>query len=295
MLDDDVAQVRVFNRTVTRRVGALDDHFLGRGRPLAESRLLFEIGLDGADVRDLRARLGLDSGYVSRMLRALEQEGLVAVGPAPHDRRVRRATLTAGGRREYRVLDGRSDAFAAALLESLAEGQRTRLVAAMAEVTRLLTAAAVTIEVVDPASDQARWCIRQYYAVLAERFEEGFDDAVITQVDDADLEPPSGVFVVGSLDGRSVACGALRLYLRDVADIKRMWVSPDVRGLGLGRRLIGHLEQLAADMGCHRVRLDTNRSLTEAITLYRSTGYTEVERFNDEPYAHHWFEKRLVD
>ncbi|HEX9642370.1 MAG TPA: helix-turn-helix domain-containing GNAT family N-acetyltransferase [Acidimicrobiia bacterium] len=295
MIDDAVTQVRVFNRTVTRRVGALDDHFLGRGRPLAESRLLFEIGLDGADVRDLRARLGLDSGYVSRMLRALEQEDLVAIGPAPHDRRVRRATLTGAGRREYRALDGRSDAFAAGLLESLSEGQRTRLVAAMAEVTRLLTAAAVTIDVVDPAGDQARWCIRQYYVVLAERFAEGFDDAVITQLDDADLQPPSGVFVVGSLDGRPVACGALRLYLRDVADIKRMWVSPDVRGLGLGRRLIGRLEQLAADMGCDSVRLETNRSLTEAITLYRSTGYTEVERFNDEPYAHHWFQKRLVD
>src|SRR5512132_3236666 len=104
-----VDQVRRFNRTVTERAGALDDHFLGGARPLGEARLLWEIGRDGCEVRALRARLGLDSGYVSRLLRALERAGLVAVTAAEGDRRIRVARLTASGRAERADLDRRSD------------------------------------------------------------------------------------------------------------------------------------------------------------------------------------------
>src|SRR5689334_16941805 len=111
------------------RVGALDDHFLGRRRPIGEARLLWEIGDEGANVRDLRARLGLDSGYVSRLLRALEEDGLVSVRVAEHDARVRRATLTSRGRKEWHELESRSDAFAESMLQPLSERQRTELVA----------------------------------------------------------------------------------------------------------------------------------------------------------------------
>src|SRR6266513_3629649 len=104
-----VEQVRQFNRLVTQRVGALDDHFLGRGRPLGASRLLFEIGEHGADVRELRRRLGLDAGYVSRLIKALNKEGLIRLAPGAGDQRVRTARLTARGRREMRELNARSD------------------------------------------------------------------------------------------------------------------------------------------------------------------------------------------
>src|SRR4051812_46049536 len=133
------AQVRRFNRTVTQRVGALDESYLARDRPLGECRLLWEIG-DGCDVRDLRARLDLDSGYLSRLLARLQAGGLVAVEPGEADRRVRTARLTEAGRRERDELDQRSDELAASLLAPLSERQRERLVAAMAEVERLLTA-----------------------------------------------------------------------------------------------------------------------------------------------------------
>src|SRR5215475_3749932 len=96
-----VAAVRRFNRTVTQRVGALDDEYMARGRPLAQARLLWEIGPGGAEVAALRARLGLDSGYLSRLLRTLESDGLVTVGPADEvagDGRVRAAALTDAGR-----------------------------------------------------------------------------------------------------------------------------------------------------------------------------------------------------
>src|SRR3954453_10657238 len=142
-----VAAVRRFNRTVTQRVGALADSYLARDRPLGECRLLWEIG-DGCDVRDLRARLDLDSGYVSRLLGRLRAAGLVTVEPGAADRRVRTARLPAAGRRERAELDRRSDELAGALLAPLDERRRERLVAAMAEVERLLTASLVRIEAV---------------------------------------------------------------------------------------------------------------------------------------------------
>src|SRR5690348_11782763 len=134
-----IAQVRRFNRTITQRVGALDDHYLARSRPLGEARVLWEIGDGGRDVRALRAALDLDSGYLSRLLRALEADGLVELGARPDDRRVRTAVLTPAGQRERSLLDRRSDELAQALLEPLTPPQRQRLVAAMGDVERLLT------------------------------------------------------------------------------------------------------------------------------------------------------------
>src|ERR687896_2006541 len=125
-----VDEVRRFNRTVTQRVGALDDRFLARDRPMAEARLLWEIGPAGCELRALRARLGLDSGHASRLLRALEADGLVEVVPSASDRRVRTARLTAAGLAERAVLDERSDELAQSLLAPLTGAQRRRLVAA---------------------------------------------------------------------------------------------------------------------------------------------------------------------
>src|SRR5690606_16071067 len=140
---------------------------------LAESRLLFEIGVRGADVRELRARLGLDSGYLSRLLRALEGQGLLATTPSPHDARVRRVVLTAKGRREADALETRSQALAASLLGPLSGSQRARLLAAMDEVERLLRASAVRIDVADPAGEAAQACIAAYLGELDARFEGG--------------------------------------------------------------------------------------------------------------------------
>jgi DNA-binding MarR family transcriptional regulator/GNAT superfamily N-acetyltransferase len=289
-----VEQVRSFNRTMTERVGALNDHFLGRNHPLGEARLLWEIGEEGATVRSLRSRLGLDSGYVSRMLRSLEAQGLVVVEASMHDGRVRQVRLTEAGLRERSELDRRADTFARALLEPLSEGQREKLVDAMALVERLLTASMVTIEVEDPASADARWCIEQYFAELGERFEGGFDPGQVTSVHVEEIRPPAGLLLVARLRGEPVGCGALRLHGNAPAEIKRMWVARRARGLGLGRRMLQELERSARELGVTVLHLETNRTLTEAINMYRQSGYYEVRRFNDEPYAHYWFEKRLM-
>jgi len=293
MSADQVAQVRRFNRLVTQRIGALDDHFLGRDRPLGASRLLYEIGPKGADLRDLRRHLGLDAGYVSRLAKALAREGLVRLSPGSGDQRVRKARLTALGRREIREMNTRSDQAAAALLDALTPKQRETLVAAMAEVHRLLRVAGLQIERADPASPAARWCVARYFAELDHRFEAGFDPAASLPADDPDLVPPRGAFLLASVDGESVACGVVKAIGPGVGSLKRMWVADSVRGLGIGRRMLDALEVQARQLGLTTLRLETNKALGEAIALYRSAGFREVAPFNDDPYAHHWLEKRL--
>jgi DNA-binding MarR family transcriptional regulator/N-acetylglutamate synthase-like GNAT family acetyltransferase len=290
-----VAQVRRFNRLVTQRVGALDDHFLGRNRPLGESRLLYEIGPGGTDLRALRERLGLDSGYVSRLIEGLRREGLVTLGRGARDGRVRTARWTPAGRREVRLMDRRADRVAEGLLESLPEERRGRLVEAMTEVHRLLRLAGLRIERVSPASPAARTCVANYFAELDRRFERGFDPAASLPADDRELVPPRGAFLIASIDGEAVACGAVKLISSRLGSLKRMWVADSVRGLGIGRRMLEALEQEARGLGVTTLRLETNRALEEAIRLYRSAGYAEVAAFNADPYANHWFEKALPE
>jgi DNA-binding MarR family transcriptional regulator/N-acetylglutamate synthase-like GNAT family acetyltransferase len=288
-----IEQIRRFNRTVAEGIGALDDRFLGRGRPIGESRLLWEIGPAGAEIRALRARLGLDSGYVSRVLRSLERQGLVRVGAGGGDARVRRARLTAKGAAERRELDRRSDALAKRLLQPLSERQQAELAKAMATVERLLQASMVRIAVEDPLTADARWCVEQYFAELDSRFDDGFDPRLSLPAERKELTPPAGVLLIARRRGQPVGCGALKFHERAPAELKRMWIAPAARGVGLGARLLRELEEHARAAGVRVVRLETNRALREAIALYRRSGYTEVQRFNDEPYAHHWFEKRL--
>lgn len=289
---DRVAHIRRFNRTVTRQIGALENHFLGRDRSLGASRVLFEIGSSGMEIRELRARLGLDSGYTSRLLRRLETENLVEIGQSAEDARVRYVTLTAAGLNEVAALNRLSDEAVASILEPLNEKQRTALTEAMDTVERLLRASSVTIKTENPSSRTARECLAHYYRELAQRFEEGFNPDFSISATPEEMTPPTGYFVVARLHGDAVGCGALKCH-PDYGEIKRMWVAASTRGLGIGRRILLHLEELARERNLSSVRLETNKALTEAQSLYRSSGYREVAPFNSESYAHHWFEKTL--
>lgn len=288
-----VAEVRRFHRLITKRAGALEDHFLGRDRPLGESRVLYEIGTPGADLRTLRSRLDLDSGYLSRLVRSLASQGLVALETDPTDERVKRARPTAAGLAELEEMNRRSDEVAGNILTPLSAEQRRRLVAAMAEVQRLLLVSGTRIERMQPDAAEARWCFSQYFAELDRRFERGFDPGQSIPADDTELVPPRGALLVAISEGEPVACGALKTIAPGVGSLKRMWVAESGRGLGLGRRMLLALEAEARTLGLTALRLETNRALEEAIRLYRSAGYVEVPAFNDDPYADHWFEKRL--
>jgi len=289
---DAIARIRSFNRTVTRQIGALDNHFLGRDRSLGASRLLFEIGPRGSEIRQLRSKLDLDSGYLSRLLRGLESQGLIRTDPASRDARVRRVMVTAAGRRELAVLNRLSDAAAESLLEPLNPKQRAALTTAMEAVERLMLAGAVRLEVVDPESPAAQYCLERYFEELAARFDMGFDPGRSISAAADELTPPHGFFVLATLHGEPIGCGALKCHERH-GEIKRMWVDASSRGLGVGKRILERLEQLAREQKLPLLRLETNRTLKEAQSLYKTSGYREVKPFNEEPYAHHWFEKTL--
>jgi DNA-binding MarR family transcriptional regulator/GNAT superfamily N-acetyltransferase len=294
MEGDLIKRVRGFNRVVTQRIGALSEEYLARSRPLGASRVLWEIG-DGADVRAIRARLDLDSGYLSRLLRGLQDEGLVRVRPARDDHRVRAVRLTEAGRAERAELDRRSDELAGSLLAPLNDRQRARLADAMATVEQLLTAGLVQIGIEDPASSAARFCLQSYFAELDSRFDAGFDPAASIPAAARELAEPAGLLLLARIRGEPAGCGALKFHGAQPAELKRMWVAASARGLGVGRRILTELEQHGRQRGVTVLRLETNRQLTEAIRLYRSAGYAEVPAFNDEPYAHHWFEKHLTE
>jgi ribosomal protein S18 acetylase RimI-like enzyme len=160
----------------------------------------------------------------------------------------------------------------------------------MAEVDKLLRASAVELRVESPSTRAAQWCLSQYFEDLSARFRGGFDP-VLDGSPASEFEPPEGRFLVAWLYEQPVGCGAIKICDSHLGEIKRVWISPSVRGMGIARRMIQELESIARELRLKTIRLDTNESLTEARQLYLSCGYREVEPFNDSPYSHYWFEK----
>jgi DNA-binding MarR family transcriptional regulator/GNAT superfamily N-acetyltransferase len=289
---DQIELVRDFNRYYTRRLGVLGDHYLGLSRPWSESRLLFEIGPDGVDVRELRRRLGLDSGFVSRMLRSLADQGLVEVRPHPRDGRVRVASLTTAGLDARDELDVRARESVGTLLGQLTAGQRDRLVTAQEQVRRLLRMATVEISAIPDASPVARFCLREYAAELDGRFPSGYSESALLRP--GELAVTGGEFLVALEESSPVGCGIWQPLEDGVAEIRHVWISPACRGLGLGRRLLSELESRAGAQGYRTLRLGTHTALPEAAALYRSHGYREIPLYDLEGYNQLAFEKVLA-
>jgi DNA-binding MarR family transcriptional regulator len=290
---DQVRKVRRFNRTLTQRVGALEQSYLDRGRPLGEARIVYEIGRAGIDLRVLREKLALDSGYLSRLLRSLERQGLVEVRSTARDRRARRLTLTSAGLAELEAYDAESDALATSLLAPLDPERRARLVAAMAEVEQLIHAGDIEVRVEPPDGPDATACLDAYFTELAERFEGGFDPRIPHAARPEQLTPPAGYFMVARVRARVAGCGALKLVGGGIGEVKRMWTADFARGHGVARTVLAAIEAKARELDVHTLRLETNKALVEAHALYRAAGFREVPPFNEEPYAHHWFAKQL--
>jgi DNA-binding MarR family transcriptional regulator/GNAT superfamily N-acetyltransferase len=288
---DAVSRVRRFNRAVTSEVGALDSSFLGRGRPLGAARVLNAIGQGRSDVAEIRDYLGLDSGLMSRLLRSLEEEGLIETTVHGDDARRRVATLTRSGRREFKAYEALSNAQAEALLTRHARPEA--LLAAMDLIGSALGALRITVQEMDPQGAEAHYCLGEYYGELARRFAQGFDVARSRDPDAADMRRPRGAFLVAISDGLPIGCVGLKGTGGEFAEIKRLWVAPSARGLGLARRLMDAAETAAREFGITVLRLDTNSALPEAGQLYRSSGWREIPRFNDDPYPDQFFEKRL--
>jgi DNA-binding MarR family transcriptional regulator/GNAT superfamily N-acetyltransferase len=284
-----ISRVRDFNRFYTQRIGVLTDRYLGQ-RPLGEARLLFEIG-HTADVSAVRTRLGLDSGYLSRLLRSLERQGLIELSPHPADARARIATLTAAGRAARSDLDTRSEDAAAGLVDPLTPTQRERLATAMEEVQRLLRLAAITIQPVPAGSDAGRSCLYAYAEELSRRFPEGYRADELSPPEQ--FTPPQGVLLVAFDGPDAVGCVGLRTLEPGVGEVRHMWVHDRMRRSGLGGRMLRAIESQAIALGLPTVRLNTHKALPEAVAMYHAAGYAETDAYSDDVHGQLSFVKRL--
>ncbi|QPM89629.1 bifunctional helix-turn-helix transcriptional regulator/GNAT family N-acetyltransferase [Pseudooceanicola algae] len=292
MSDDPTPRIRRFSRAVTTALGALDHSFLGLGRPLGTARVLNAIGHGHGEVAQLRDYLGLDSGQLSRTLRGLEDEGLLTTEAGETDGRRRKARLTDAGKTEFQAYEQLSNTHALALLDG--HGTPDRVLEAMEIVANALNRDRIDILPTDPGDKDALSCLQRYFAELAARFEQGYDQHLSRDPEAGDLSPPRGIFLLATSDGAPLGCVALKGTEKGYGEVKRLWVAPAARGLGLARRLMTAVEDAARDLGYDKLRLDTNSALPEAVALYQRTGWTAIERFNDDPYPDYFFEKILT-
>jgi DNA-binding MarR family transcriptional regulator len=253
--------------------------------------VLNAIGHGRSDVAEIRDYLGLDSGLTSRLLRSLEDEGVVETKAHEDDGRRRVAKLTRAGRREFAAYEALSNTQAESFLAQ--HSQREALLAAMDLIASALTRARVAFTEMDPQSDEACYCLGEYYAELGRRFKQGFDVSLSRDPDARDMRRPRGSFIVAMSDTLPIGCVGLKGTDHGYAEIKRLWVAPAARGLRLGRRLMDAAEDAARGLGIALLRLDTNSALPEAGQLYRTTGWIEIPRFNDDPYPDLFFEKQM--
>ncbi|MBY6089375.1 helix-turn-helix domain-containing GNAT family N-acetyltransferase [Maritimibacter alkaliphilus] len=288
----DISRVRRFSRAVTTETGALDQSFLGRGRPLGVARVLNAIGHGRGDVADLRLYLGLDSGQLSRILRGLEEEGLITTETAEEDARRRVAVLTGKGSAEFAEYEALSNANANSLLSRHPDPDK--LLEAMDFIASALTRDRITIELADPESPHANWCLDRYFDEVNRLFKQGFERAKTCDPQAPAMRPPVGAFLLALSDGLPIGCVALKGTDQGYAEVKRLWIAPSARGLGLSKRMMQETEREARRLGIGTLRLDTNEQMPAAIALYEKTGWARIERFNDDPYPTHFFEKKLT-
>ena len=290
----ELQTVRAFNRALTRRWRSVSAAGPFAEREQGVDRVLLGIGRRGSPERLLRERLALDSGYLSRLVRALERQGLVrSEARSGEDARRRFIVLTRAGLARLRRFDAQDRARVRLLLAPLTASESRQLLEAMALIERLLRRSGVVIGPEDPAAAAARWCFARYFDELDARFPGGFDRRAGGATVRAELLPPRGRLLIARLDGAPVGCGAIRELAPGVLEIKRMWVAPSARGLGIGRDLLEALERIARRRRARLIRLDTHATLNEALRLYCKAGYRRIARYNDNPYAQRWFEKRL--
>ena len=289
MMPDPIARLRRFNRAVTSELGVLDQSFLGRGRPLGPARVIHAIGAGTCEVSSIRDLLNIDKALLSRLLKGLEAEGLLTLAPDPADGRRRIATLTEAGAAEFAAYQSLSDDHAARLLARAPDAEA--LLAAMDLVANAFARDRVRIIQADPRSDDALYCLGEYYSELARRFERGFDVSLSRDPEAEAMKPPKGAFLMAMSDGLPLGCVGLKGGA-EYGEVKRLWIAPAARRMGLSRAMMDAVEAEARALGLPLLRLDTNSALPEAVALYRATGWTEIPRYNDDPYPDVFFEKR---
>lgn len=292
MPDQALARIRRLNRAVTRETGALDTSYLGRGRPLGAARVLHLCTPTGSDVAQIRAALDLDSGLLSRLLRSLEAEGLVETRTSPADRRCRIACLTPQGQAERAAYERLNDDLAARLL-SRAPRLRSEILAAVDLIANILNADHIQITRADPDDPEVQSSLAAYAAFLTATIPDEGPDPIPLPLQDADsFRPPLGAVLLARSDGLTLGTVSLRTLSPGLGEVKRLYIAPSARGLGLARRLMRAVEDEARALGQRRLNLDTNGTLTTALALYRAEGWQPCAPYSAFP-ATHWFTKAL--
>jgi DNA-binding MarR family transcriptional regulator len=292
MSDQATARIRRFNRAVTREVGALDTSYLGRGRPLGAARVLHLCTSQGTDVAQIREALALDSGLLSRLLRTLEADGLVETATDPADRRRRIARLTPQGQAERAEYERLNDALAQRLL-TRAPHLRAEILAAVDLIANLLNADHIQISRADPDDPRVQSALAAYARFLTATIPEEGPNPIPLPLADADsFRPPQGAVLLATSDGLTLGTVSLRTLSPGLGEVKRLYITPEARGLGLARRLMRAIEDQARSLGLRRLNLDTNGTLTRAVALYQSEGWLPCAPYSGFP-ATHWFTKPL--
>jgi DNA-binding MarR family transcriptional regulator len=280
-LAEDVAAVRAFNRFYTRRIGVLDEAHLGAGFTLGEARVLYELGqLEGLTAKRLGELLGLDGGYLSRILGRFEASGLIERRPHLTDGRSSSLHLTTTGREAFSVINARSQDQIARMLSPLDEGGRARLAAALGSVRGLLDGAGLADQVTLRAHGPGDlgWIVERHGALYAaERRWGGPFEALVADVC-ADFlrgfDPDRERCWIAERDGVRLGCVFLaKGEAPQTAKLRMLLVEPSARRLGLGRRLTAECILFARERGYRELTLWTQSVLEEARRLYASLGF----------------------
>ncbi|HWL71491.1 MAG TPA: bifunctional helix-turn-helix transcriptional regulator/GNAT family N-acetyltransferase [Geminicoccus sp.] len=291
---DQVAAVRGFNRFYTRQIGLLDEGLHQSKFSLTECRVLYELAQhDGQSAAGLGRELGLDAGYLSRILKRFEAQGLISRTPAPGDARQAVLRLTPQGRAAYRPLDRASQQEVAAMLARLPRSERRRLVEAMTTVHRVLAGIRAEVVLREHRPGDIGWIIHRQARLYAEEY--GWDatyEALAAEIAGAfvrSLDPDRERCWIAEQAGEIVGSVFLMRQTDAVAQLRLLYVEPRARGSGLGRHLVATCIACARAMGYRVLTLWTNDCLVAARRIYEEAGFRLVR---EEP--HHSFGKDLV-
>jgi DNA-binding MarR family transcriptional regulator/GNAT superfamily N-acetyltransferase len=295
---DRVAAVRAFNRFYTSRIGVLGEGFLHTQHSLTEARVLYELGNRHAvEVAELKRRLDMDAGHLSRLLSRLEEQALVARERSEDDGRRQRVRLTDDGKAAFGELDRRSAAEIGDLLDGLGDERQRRLVAAMQAIAEVLgedppSDAAVVLRA--PHSGDYGWIVHRHGAQYAEEYgwDETFEALVASIVADyaEHHDPKREAAWIAEVDGEPVGCVLCVREDASTAKLRLLLVDPRARGRGIGGRLIDECLRFARRAGYARIVLWTNDVLHDARRLYERAGFELVESG-----PHHAFGHDLVE
>jgi len=278
--------VRRFNRLYTRRIGVLQPQFLGGPYSLPEARVLYELGQRGErTATELGADLGLDLGYLSRLLQGLKRHGLVHGERAAHDARQTRLSLTGKGRKAYSQLDARSREEVGGMLAKLAAPEQARLVDSLRAVEQLLDRklpAAEKITLRSHRPGDIGWVVHRHGALYYDEYgwDERFEGLVaeITAAFVKNFDPERERCWIAELDREPAGSVFVVKESKTVAKLRLLLVEPKARGRGLGRRLVEECIAFARDKGYRKLVLWTQSNLAAARHIYKQAGFKRVKR-----------------